>query len=258
MHVFGLQPTLRKDINEWLEDLFETFVYLSNKNNEEYKENTLGVLDILFNRTDNNSYFTKLNFGSKEKFKSMMHNYTLHLVVLMWLRQLQHFFFAQKEKDTKGDWNKYRKYWGTSSLAKTHHTLMNINMAQANRDQQTPIDNISFFLPGEEKQGVCVSLEEWAALFLKPNISTVLNDAMTDSKTETRFKHAKKPEAFKITEEDHNMMSDEEEIGVTNHTYDTSPDQNKNKPKEELVLNISTAIKNLLTKANAKQKDQEN
>jgi hypothetical protein len=111
LHVFGLQPTLRKVINEWLEDLFKTFAFLSNKNNEEYKENSLRVLDILFNKTDHNSYFTKLNFESKEKFKSM-HNYTLHLVVSMWLWQLQQFFFAQKERDTKGSWNEYGKYWG--------------------------------------------------------------------------------------------------------------------------------------------------
>ncbi len=48
LHVFGLHPQVRKDINEWLEDLFKTFAYLSNKNNEEYKENALRVLDILF------------------------------------------------------------------------------------------------------------------------------------------------------------------------------------------------------------------
>ncbi len=102
---------------------------------------------------------------------------------------------------------------------------------------------------------MCVSLEEWAAQILKPNISTVLSDAMTDSKTKMRFKHAKKPEAFKITEEDYKMTIDGEEIDITNHNYNTTPDQNKNKPKEELILNISsTAIKNLLTKANAKQK----
>jgi hypothetical protein len=46
LHAFGLQPTVGKDINEWLEDLFKTFVYLSNKNNKEYKENALRVLDI--------------------------------------------------------------------------------------------------------------------------------------------------------------------------------------------------------------------
>jgi hypothetical protein len=199
LHVFGLQPTLRKDIKEWLEDLFKTFAYLSNKNNEEYKENTLRVLGILFNKTDHNSHFTKLNFGSKEKFKSM-HNYTLPLVVLTWLRQLQHFFFTQKERDIKEDWNDYRKYWGTSSLATKHYPLTNIHMARANRDQRTPVDKISIFLPDKEKQGVCVSLEEWAAQILKPNISTVLSNAMTDSKTKTRFEGAKKPEAFKITE----------------------------------------------------------
>ncbi len=49
-------------------------------------------------------------------------------------------------------------------------------------------------------------------------------------------------------------MIDEDAIGVTNHTYNATPDWNKNKPKEELILNISNAIKNLLTKENAKQK----
>ncbi len=105
---------------------------------------------------------------------------------------------------------------------------------------------------------MCVSLEEWAAQILQPNISTVLDNAMTDSKTETRFECATKPEALKITEEDYKMMSDEEKRGITNHTYNNSPDQNKNKPKEESILNISTAIKNLLTKANAKQKKLKN
>jgi hypothetical protein len=96
-------------------------------------------------------------------------------------------------------------------------------MAQANKDQQTPVNNISFFLLDKEKQGVCVSLEEWAAQILQPNISIVLDSAMTDSKTETRFKCANKPEAFKITEEDYKMTSDEEERGITNHAYNTSP-----------------------------------
>ncbi len=83
---------------------------------------------------------------------------------------------------------------------------------------------------------------------------TVLSNEITDNKTKTMFEHAKKPNAFKITEEDCKMTIDEDKIGITNHTHNTTPDQNKNKPKEELILNISTAIKNLLTKANARQK----
>ena len=100
-----------------------------------------------------------------------------------------------------------------------------------------------FFLPDKEKPGVCLSLEEWAAQILKSMISTVLNDAITDSKTKTRFERVKKQEDNEITEEDYKMTIDEKEIGVTNYTYNTSPDQNKNKPKEELTLNISTTIK---------------
>jgi hypothetical protein len=74
------------------------------------------------------------------------------------LKQLQQFFFAQKEKDTKEDWNKYGKYWGTSSIAKKHHPLTNINMTRADRDQQTPVDNASFSLARQRKKGsVCFS-----------------------------------------------------------------------------------------------------
>jgi hypothetical protein len=142
------------------------------------------------------------------------------------LRQLQQFFFAQKERDTKGGWNEYGKYWGTSSSATKHHPLTNINMAQANRDQQKPI------LPDKEKQGVCVSKEQWAAPILKPNISTVLSDAMTDSRTKTRFECAKKPEVFKITEGDYKMTIDVDKIGVPNHTYNITPEQNKKNLKK--------------------------
>ncbi len=117
LHVFGLQPQVRKDINEWSEDLFKTFAYLSNKNNEEYKESTLRVLDILFDKTDHNSYFTELNFGSKEKFKSV-HNYILHLVVLTWLKQLQQFFFVQKEKRYKRGLEQIWKVLGDFIISK--------------------------------------------------------------------------------------------------------------------------------------------
>jgi hypothetical protein len=79
----------------------QIFAYLSNKNKEENKENALRVLDILFDKTDHNSYFTKLNFRSKEKFNSV-HNYTLHLVVLRWLRHYNNSSLHKKKKIQMG------------------------------------------------------------------------------------------------------------------------------------------------------------
>jgi hypothetical protein len=52
-------------------------------------------------------------------------------------------------------------------------------------------------LPDKEKQGVCVSLEEWAVQILQPSISRVLDCAMTDSKTETRFERANNQKLLK-------------------------------------------------------------
>ena len=81
--------------------LYDTFLGGLHQNNEEYMENALRVLHILFNKTDHNSYFTKLNFGSKEKFKSM-HNYTLHLVVSMCWSNYNNSSLHKKKELQKG------------------------------------------------------------------------------------------------------------------------------------------------------------
>jgi len=67
LNVFGLQPNIRSDLADWSPDLFAIFSYLSNRSNNQHKRKAIQMLDLLFDQTEHNSYFGKLNFGRKEK-----------------------------------------------------------------------------------------------------------------------------------------------------------------------------------------------
>ncbi len=68
LHVFDLQPKVRLDIADWSPNLHNTFSYFTVKKLPEYKSNAMRVLNILFNKTEHNSYFVKNLFGSKKNF----------------------------------------------------------------------------------------------------------------------------------------------------------------------------------------------
>jgi hypothetical protein len=145
LHVFGLQPQIRSDLAKWSPELFTTFIYLSNRTNNEHKIKATKMLDLLFDKTDHCSYFGKLNLGSKKKFKTL-NNSSLYLLILTWLRQLQQYFYSFEGRgDSVGDWNKYGKYYGTPKPMKDA-PLANINMAQGN-GQHTPVYDVIFFEP---------------------------------------------------------------------------------------------------------------
>ena len=166
LNVFGLQPTIRSDLEVWSPDLFATFSYLSNRN-DWHKHKAIKTLDLLFDQTEHNSYFGKFNFGSKENFKTL-NNSSLYLLILTWLRQLEQYFYNfEGNGDSSGDWNKHGKYYGTPSMLKAA-PLANIHMAQAN-EIRTPVTDVNFFEP-DDRDGVCVSLEEWGARIFTPSI----------------------------------------------------------------------------------------
>ncbi len=115
LYVFGLQPKIRSDIADWSPEPHKTSDYFLNKKNEQHKADAKRVLDILFDETDQNSYFGKIIlFGSKRKIMHL-NNTTLYLVLLMWLRQLQQCFLEKTEYKPARDWNKYGQHCGTPS-----------------------------------------------------------------------------------------------------------------------------------------------
>ncbi len=81
LYVFGLQPQIWSDISDWSQDLHTMFNYFNNKQ-QEHKDMALRILDNLFDKTKHYSYFDKINFGSKQRFRHMK-NPTLYWVILM-------------------------------------------------------------------------------------------------------------------------------------------------------------------------------
>ena len=65
--VFGMQPTIRSDIKSWSPELHAVLMYFTSKTeNFQYKATAFKVLDILFDNTDHNGYFNKVNIAGKQ------------------------------------------------------------------------------------------------------------------------------------------------------------------------------------------------
>jgi hypothetical protein len=199
MYMFGLQPTINANLSDWYQDLSVLFKYFSNKKQHiEEKNKATDLLDILLNRTEHTSYFSKLPFGSKQKFLHF-DKPILFLVVLTYLRQLQQYFYDPEYFSL--DWNKYGKYCGVPT-GNNENGLEFVHMSKYDNDEVTQIKNFSYFKPYADiyPEGVVLSLEEWAARILKPSIFTVQKKAIeSDSDTKKRLERASNPKVFKLS-----------------------------------------------------------
>jgi hypothetical protein len=89
----------------------------------------------------------------------------------MWLRQLQQCSFEKSEQDPARDWNKYGWYYSTGTgFISRRPTLSNINMSTVKSELRTPVTDVSYFKPNEERPDIGPSLDEWVARLLKPDI----------------------------------------------------------------------------------------
>jgi len=216
------------------------------------------MLDLIFDKTEHNSHFGKLNIGSKEKFKTAT-NSSLYLLILTWLRQHEQYFYNfDGNDDFDGDWNEHGRYYATTSMLKTS-PLANIHMAKAD-GIRTPVTDVSFFEP-THRDGVCVSLEEWGARIFKPHNKKVFRDAKMGCEiTKQWFNRANNViEKFSFTTTDlssSKVLNDNNDEGQEREdaamAYDISPDRHKDQKKEMLLYNISHGIQLLLNKSEKK------
>jgi len=214
------------------------------------------MLDLIFDKTEHNSYFGKFNFGSKEKFKTA-NNSSLYLLILTWLRQLEQYFYNDDGNDEFDcDWNGHGRYYATTASMLKASPLANINMAKAD-GIKTPVSDVSFFEP-THRDGVCASLEEWGARIFKPHNKKVLRDAKSGcEKTKQRFDRANKViEEITFTTTDlssskvsNNNNDEGQECEDAAMAYEFSPNWHKDQTKEMLLYNLSRGIQLLLNKS---------
>ena len=235
--VFGIQPTIRSDIESWSPELHAVLMYFTSKtDNLQYKTVALQVLDTLFDNTDHTGYFNKVNIAGKQILNHDP-NPILIVVILSYLRQLQQLFYAVGEGVIQRDWNKHGRYFGTS---KTTKDLKNIGMSKANSGDRVLIKDVSYFKPDENRKDVIPSLEEWAARLLKPHI-TELN-----KETRTRLRRAKQPstfDTFVLSTTDYSTSSSTKPAStkqpITTIKLDVSPIKHKSKSTNSLMLALN-------------------
>ncbi len=158
------------------------------------KEEADQLLFILFHTTLHSGYFTKLPFGSKDKFEKMP-NTILPLVVLTWLRQLQEHFYKIGDNIESGDWNVHGKYCAIRAKnVSKDFPLYNVHMMKANSTSLVKVDSVTYIKPnGKPHKTVVKSLEGWAAQILCwDNNDYVTNIANSDDKTKKCFKRTAK------------------------------------------------------------------
>jgi hypothetical protein len=124
-------------------------------------------------------------------------------------------------------------------------------MSTVKSETRTPVTDVSYFKPNKERDDVVTSLEEWAAQLLKPDITDILKVAKKNSNTKIRFRCAKKPTNFQLT--DMNYTTTGNKVCDEKPTYPCSPDKNSDETTNELLLNISSVIKSALTSVQKKR-----
>ena len=60
-------------------------------------------------------------------------------------------------------------------MAQNAPTLSNINMSPVKSEKKYVVSELSYFKPTEDRKVVVISLEEWAARILEPDISMILD-----------------------------------------------------------------------------------
>jgi hypothetical protein len=252
LSVFGLQPTIRADIESWSPQLRDLLTFYSDKTkNVAYQSGASTAVDVLFDSTDHSSYFGKHSFGSKTKFDTSI-DPILYLVVLTWSRQLQQFFFEIDDTDVRRDWNKYGRYYGTKKLNQGDFGLGYMHMSTADGNEKTLIFHISCFRPDEKRKGVISSLEEWAARLLQPVVEGLDERGnLLGKETSERLKRAKDPKhfgKFEFTDNDYtNKGTTKTPQGTPTRAKEiiinTSPERHITKSKDELLLSICDTLR---------------
>jgi len=174
--------------------------------------------------------FTKLPFGSKDKFEKMP-NTILPLVVLTWLRQLQEYFFETGDNNESGDWNVYGKYCAVKARhVSKEFPLDSVHMMKANSTSVAKVDSFAYIKPdsrnskpnSQNNRSVVKSLEEWAAKILcRDNNDYVRQIANSDEETKKRFQRTEKHGStqYAMTDNSYKPNEDHTSDSVDIETY---------------------------------------
>lgn len=233
---YGLSPSVRSDLNDWSQDLFELFAYFGEKKRDSTKKPAT-QLTILFDKTEHCSYFEKLPFGKKNRFEKM-DNTTIPLVILTWLRQLQEHVFKLPGSSSQADWSDLGRYFAQPPSKSVSKGVNHVHLSNANSPgvhKMKSFDDIKPKKKGKGTDKVVRSLFEWADRILSRDnkyVEDIVTHSIKDGETSIRKNYAmKKKENFKDTVQEETTEEDEIEA--------ITPETQKRKSQEQLLMDVS-------------------
>jgi hypothetical protein len=237
---------------------------MGDKKRDTTKEEAKRILTILFQKTQHDSYFAKLPFGSKANFEKMS-NAILPLVMLTWLRQLQEYFFEISDSKESGDWNDHGKYFAVrASHVTKEFPLDSVHMMKANSTTLVKVDSFAYIKPdNRHNKKVIKSLEEWASKILcRENNDYVRNIAKSDEETKKRFKRTEKHGTTQYSMSNTSYKPNDDHTGDSVDIKRYTAAQQRSKSEEQLFLHVSKykkdeikALQKKADKTNPNQKD---
>jgi hypothetical protein len=253
---FGLSPQLRDDLNDFSPDLFNLFSYFGEKQRDSSKKDEAErLLEILFNKTEHNSYFGKQPFGKKTKFLKM-ENTTIPLVILTWLRQLQEHFYLQPTLNKSNDWSDHGRYCNATQKLAVKKGVNNIYMAKAAGGQLHKMTSFDDIKPNNKDSDVVIkSLYDWSVRISHRDVPYVkdITNSIKRKKKQNKVIELQSMKSYTMKDED--FVSKEEDdhinIGVTRVT----PKQQEHKTEAQLMENVCKFMTNEIAKIAKKTSD---
>jgi hypothetical protein len=179
-----------------------------------------------------------------------MANTTLPLVVLMWLCQLQEYFYKISDTNLSGDWNSHGKYCPIKNkYVSKDFPLEKIHMSKANDKAVTKIESVEWIKPdSKNNKKVVKSLEEWAAKILCWDKEYVKNKAKADDETKIHFDRTVTHGTKQYAMMDKNYKPTNWDIKNSIEIVKITPAQLKHKTQEELFLHLGDFMKEEIEK----------
>ena len=253
---FGLSPRLRDDLNEFSPDLFNLFSYIGEKPRDSSKTKEVDrLLQILFNKTEHNSYFGKLPFGKWTKFLKM-ENTTIPLVILTWLRQLQEHFYLQPTLSNSNDWSDNGRYCNATQKLAVKKGVNNIYMAKANSKPLRKMTCFDDIKPNKnDSDAVIKSLYDWSVKILHRDVDYVkdLMNSVESKKNQSKVNESQLMKTY--TMKDNDFVNKEEDDHTNNEVRKVTPKQQDHKTEAQLMETVCKFMTNKIAKIAKKTTD---
>ena len=232
---YGLNPSIRSDLEEWSSDLNELFVYFGEKTRDPLKKPN-DQINTLFEKTEHCSYFGKYGLGKKTRFEKMA-NTIIPLVILTWLRQLQEHFFLKTDHSKQADWSDLGRYISQPANKQVNKGMNHVHLTSVTKvvHRMKSFHDIEPKKKGKGANKVVRSLLEWADMILCRD-NNYVDEIVAQSLQKQGDTTSRKK--YSMQQKNYSKQAVRGEGKQDDEIEEFTPDTMKRKSKEELLTDV--------------------